>query len=1063
MWDVVVTLAGEAVIALAGPVAISAVRRRKSIAADVRTARSQASGTSPIDDDVSTDLTRALADADIAQTHAIRVQRFVRSASGSYLMRIVAINVIADEQELESLEPSLAKHAAALMGLEWREIAEWHQPAAKVLTHFFVEAVSSVYSGIERKNRATSRDLREVARDQLNLPYRLKVRNVDERVKAIEELIPRMPADVIDSVTAYCAALAQATEKLTVSTLPRDFEVDLAGMRVVPTMSTMRDVDSRLLSVPDPLAELRDTEHSANQVEVDDPLLRTLALYSRLVVLGDPGAGKSTAVIAGVHRLALDAIDGDHSAIPFRLTLRHYAEEIRSRRNTPIVEFLAKSIGADLDVDLNISIIRYLFQTGSAVMFFDGLDEILDFQERQTIIQRIHRLTSNYPGLAVVVTSRAVGYDQQPLSSTFHTITVEPFDAHQASAFCRGIFAHLASSETETAALTKTFMDQSIGIDDLRSNPLMLGVLCSLYALNRTIPSNRLELYTRCADMLFIEWDRRKNTVVRVADEELTELATRHLALKVFESGQEEFSEQWLRNCLVELHGTVVGSNPISAGRFADDALRLWRGRRWLIVFLGDRGGEDYYRFSHRTFLEFFAAEQVVYLNRGGAGLWSRLRPLVERRSAETFCLLAVEFGFRRSVFESDDFFNAALDSVGDGALSTELVNEQSDGVFSEEWLFAVNALAFCMRCLAFSRATPNVSLRVTSTFVQHFCALIPWLSVAERRLTVGSSNLSFSDIRIASSADPQLQGWTATEDEDDPDLTIETLSTPFLYLEDLRDIERDRHVEEIFAESQRILEKFPILGIRLGMTMLQVVHFESWREVAVRADFHQRAGAFWRHICEMPLVDGAMFSIPDYWAALALARDGASLDGSVLSLLELRDMFVGDWPLPVVQFPTGCIAHTLIAATLTKEPRASIESTLAYFRNLVLENPTFVRGGLQTISFIDFANGNPSRLPRTGESRDAHGYAENDWLFLLFLLAGISSLQDGAFYDECLSIAFTSDWHPIIRLVVECCQYPALLDLENPLDHHQLRGAAISEESRLAIEGALKRIVGDN
>ena len=75
----------------------------------------------------------------------------------------------------------------------------------------------------------------------------------------------------------------------------------------------------------------------------------------------------------------------------------------------------------------------------------------------------------------------------------------------------------------------------------------------------------------------------------------------------------------------------------------ARDTLEIWRGRRWILAFIGTRDGVDWYRFAHRTFLEFFAAEHLVYSTTSGEELHAALQELVRTRTGIVFTLLSLE------------------------------------------------------------------------------------------------------------------------------------------------------------------------------------------------------------------------------------------------------------------------------------------------------------------------------------------------------------------------------------------------------------------------------------
>ncbi len=157
-----------------------------------------------------------------------------------------------------------------------------------------------------------------------------------------------------------------------------------------------------------------------------------------------------------------------------------------------------------------------------------------------------------------------------------------------------------------------SFLRESSTIPELRGNPLMLSVLCSLYEAGRRLPANRAEPYGSCATMLFEVWDERCDLRSAVAHEDIAEAATLRLAFDVFSAGEEEFTSELVLSVIESSLAESLGARGATTERLARAILDKWLGRQWLLTAVGTRKGQDYLRFSHRTFLEYFAALHFV-------------------------------------------------------------------------------------------------------------------------------------------------------------------------------------------------------------------------------------------------------------------------------------------------------------------------------------------------------------------------------------------------------------------------------------------------------------------
>ncbi len=124
----------------------------------------------------------------------------------------------------------------------------------------------------------------------------------------------------------------------------------------------------------------------------------------RLVILGDPGSGKSSLL----RYLALEwARDEDANRrytapLPLLIELRDY-----NQWNCPNGKgFVAYLHHARTWHRLNQQTLDVLLKTkGRVVLLLDGLDEIFDPQEREQAINDIHRFSNDYPDTRIILTS----------------------------------------------------------------------------------------------------------------------------------------------------------------------------------------------------------------------------------------------------------------------------------------------------------------------------------------------------------------------------------------------------------------------------------------------------------------------------------------------------------------------------------------------------------------------------------------------------------------------------------------------------------------------------------
>ncbi len=258
----------------------------------------------------------------------------------------------------------------------------------------------------------------------------------------------------------------------------------------------------------------------------------------RTVVLGNPGAGKSTLALKLCNDLASryeERLVSYRLLTPVLAILREYGG-LKKTSPCSILQFVESQTASRYQVAPPSDAFEYLFTTGRVLIVFDGLDELLDTSYRREISNDVESFCNLYPSVPVIVTSREVGYEQAPLNSKqFRIYKIAPFDEDQVTEYARKWFS-LDEELSAEQHLQKTdaFMRESALAVDLRSNPLMLGLMCNLYRAEGYIPRNRPEIYEKCSLMLFERWDKSRGIIVTLPFEAHIRPAMRHLAYWIY-------------------------------------------------------------------------------------------------------------------------------------------------------------------------------------------------------------------------------------------------------------------------------------------------------------------------------------------------------------------------------------------------------------------------------------------------------------------------------------------------------------------------------------------------
>jgi hypothetical protein len=389
--------------------------------------------------------------------------------------------------------------------------------------------------------------------------------------------------------------------------------------------------------------------------------VRDLAgLLDRTVLLGDPGGGKTTAA-----NVLTDRFAGDPAGrIPFLVTLRDYAA--RTPIEWSVAEHIEQNLRAVYQSPAPDGLVERLMLTGRAVVVFDGLDELLDTSRRRDVSDRVEQFCSAYPLTPVLVTSRAVGYDQARLDDTqFTCYRLGGFGDDEVAEYAGKWFATQdGMPRVAAAAKAQAFLAESAHAEDLRANPLLLSLMCILYRGAGSLPADRAGIYARCAELLLRKWDEQRDLYRKLDADHLVEPTLRYLAWWLFtrEDGQTAATERELTAKTAEFLYRRGYESEDEAQAAAREFIEFCRGRMWVFSDAGTTAdGEKLYGFTHRTFLEYFTAWHLAVTADSPEDLARALAPHIASSSWSVTCQLAIKIKSGVSDGGADRIYAALL------------------------------------------------------------------------------------------------------------------------------------------------------------------------------------------------------------------------------------------------------------------------------------------------------------------------------------------------------------------------------------------------------------------
>jgi hypothetical protein len=469
--------------------------------------------------------------------------------------------------------------------------------------------------------------------------------------------------------------------------------------------------------------------------DIEDTEINTddyLSSIYRSVILGNPGGGKSTFALKVVYDLAANykkRLLLRRQLTPILVILRDYGAE-KKTLNCSIIQFIETTSNSKYQVSPPKGSFEYLLLNGRVVVLFDGLDELLDTSYRQEVSGDIESFCQLYPSVPVIVTSREVGYEQAPLESeSFLVSRIAPFDENQISQYVHNWFSldnELLSEERDRKA--KLFMKESAIVPDLRSNPLLLALMCNIYKGENYIPKNRPDVYEKCALMLFERWDKSRGIQALLPFEAHIRPTMMYLAHWIYsdETLLGGVTEEKLVFKAKEYLCPKRFENEDEAEKAARDFISFCRGRAWVFTDVGTTAnGERLYQFTHRTFLEFFTSAYLVRTNVTSKKILETFLPKISRREWDVVAQLSFQLQSKNIEGASDELLTNLIEHIQNLSPLKNLIRSG-------------NYLSFAVRCLEFLIPSPKVLRSIVASCID-YC-------IAFGKLVMGRKNQSYVD-----------------------------------------------------------------------------------------------------------------------------------------------------------------------------------------------------------------------------------------------------------------------------------------------------------------------------
>jgi hypothetical protein len=239
---------------------------------------------------------------------------------------------------------------------------------------------------------------------------------------------------------------------------------------------------------------------------------------AHLVILGQPGAGKTTAVKHMCRQMLTGSEIFPVQNFPLLIRLRDLNNATSASGD--LQDLLIERIQSMLDIPLSFPTdlesedasearrslreraVVQILETLQPLILLDGLDEVSHKAKRDSIIAGVRRLAIQLEKARIILTARTGEFTYHIEKMT--TYEIAPLSPHQIQQFAAG---WLGTADAET--FLKQVRDSPFA--DAAIKPLTLAHLCAIFERVHKIPEKPKSVYKKIVSLLLEDWDQQRS------------------------------------------------------------------------------------------------------------------------------------------------------------------------------------------------------------------------------------------------------------------------------------------------------------------------------------------------------------------------------------------------------------------------------------------------------------------------------------------------------------------------------------------------------------------------
>ena len=548
------------------------------------------------------------------------------------------------------------------------------------------------------RGEAIARDNFEELCKFLELDWR-DIRGEDVVSDDLELLVKEVKQKIAADVTERCG-----TMRVLDMTQPVDLD------RIYTDVNIIKDVIGRRRIGYDEVMEVCTREHFdrflVGNIKERVKGFAAVEEFQKLVVLGKPGAGKTTFMKYLAMSCLGDRFHGE--LVPIFVTLKAYAEERGqpSLENYILTEFGKRKVSQD--------VAKRLLDEGKALILLDGLDEVKK-EDDCRVKQDIDQFSRDWLKNRFAITCRIAAREYQ--FEKFTEVEVADFDDGQIETFVNNWFRERDESKEER--LLERLKDNE-PVKELAKSPLLLTLLCLVFGERNDFPPKRSELYKEGLEVLMKKWDAKRNIeremIYKYLSPQNKEDMLGQIAFNTFVNGEYFFRQEDLQHQIKDYICNLpeASADPEALRLDSEVVLKAIEHHHGLLV----ERARNIYSFSHLTFQEYFAAREIErerYFE-------TLMQHITDPRWKEIFLLTA------EMLRRSDDFLRMMKMMIDEMLVNDEKLQAFLDWVMQKANSVQTNYQDLALRAYYADIGVLNIEITTPSSFRFDFGIYNGWI-----------------------------------------------------------------------------------------------------------------------------------------------------------------------------------------------------------------------------------------------------------------------------------------------------------------------------------------------